>query len=164
LTNTADLFSSGNILHVENYDFRNSIPTKDKYLIVLYLSSDLAVFIHSLTTSQIRVPANKIQHGCTKSKDLGLSYYMFEKDRTIGDINEFSFPKNTFVFFQSNVRKNKVSKFNKYLNNDQIRLIDRLVFPEYKRLLKCAARSFFTPRFIKRILEEEILQLNEDLY
>ena len=89
---------------------------------------------------------------------------MFEKDRVIGDINEFSFPKNTFVFFQSNIRKNEITKFNKYLNNEQITLIDRLVFSEYKRLLKCAARSFFTPRFIKKILEEEILQLNEDLY
>lgn len=151
-----ELFLSGNILFVENYDFGNAIPTRDKYLIVLYTANNSTFLIHSLTTSQVKVPPNKINHGCTNNEDDGLSFYMFESGRVIGLTKEYSFPKNTFIFFQSNIYKNPITHFDKYVNNNQIELVDKLTHKEFKRLLKCAIKSFTIRRDMKKLLVEQL--------
>lgn len=157
MSNTpSELFSSGNILYVYNYDFGNSIPTRNKYLIVLHVSEDYAFILHSLTTSQIKVPPDKENHGCTNNEEIGLSFYMFEDGRVIGETKGFSFKKKTFVFFQVNVRKTLISHFDKYIKNNQIDFRDKLTNKEFKRLLKCAVKSFNTPRNLKSIIRKQI--------
>lgn len=151
-----ELFSSGNILFVKNYDFGNANPTRDKYLIVLHTSDNFTFLIHSLTTSQVKVPPNKVNHGCTNNEDLGLSFYMFESGREIGATNNHTFPNNTYIFFQSNIHKNPISHFDKHTNNNQIKLIDKLDNKEFKRLLKCAIKSFSIRRDMKVLLLEQL--------
>jgi len=79
---------------------------RDKYLIVVEVSDTQSLFLRVLTTSQLKVPAEKMMHGCRNEPENGLHYFMFEQERCIGKLDEvaFAFPKHTFVLFRNNIK------------------------------------------------------------
>jgi hypothetical protein len=153
----AAFFIPGNILFIKKYEFEDGGDSKDKLAIVLHSDCDKIAFIHCLTTSQIKVPKEKILHGCCQSPDNGLSYYMFEEERIIGDEN-FKFDKNNFIHFRENVILTECDKFLLFYNND-LYLKGKLTSNEYKRLLKCVCNS----QHVKRPIKNELLKLKESV-
>lgn len=90
---------------------------RDKYLIVVEVSDTQSLFLRVLTTSQLKVPAEKMMHGCRNEPENGLHYFMFEQERCIGKLDEvaFAFPKHTFVLFRNNIKDVATTPFvNKY--------------------------------------------------
>lgn len=131
------IFDSGNILFIKDYKFENG-NSKDKLLIILQVSETESYILQALTTSQDKVPDNKLHHGCTNSSNNLFSLYMFEKDRVVGQ-NGFKFHKNTFIHFQYSITKVNTSTFLKYFTD--ISIFDKLDINEYKRVIKCIQNS-----------------------
>ncbi len=71
---------AGNILLVKNFQFEDGGDPLDKFLIVVSVDQEQATFLRSLTTSQQRIPDNRVTHGCCNSVDGIFSHYMFEQN------------------------------------------------------------------------------------
>jgi hypothetical protein len=145
MSSLSSLFSPGNVLFIKDFEFEDG-TVHDKLMIVLHRSADTLYVIHSLTTSQIKVPENKIMHGCTNNASMNLSFYMFAEKRVVGkffedDTKDFSFDDNTFLLFQQNIRKNAISSFKPYKDSNTIHVLAVLERSELLRLLKCAISS-----------------------
>src|SRR6516225_8626476 len=98
----------GLILRIKNYKFEDDNATRDKYVIVLLTNASELYLVHSLTTSQNNLNVPGLNYGCSVYNHV--PYYFFPKNISIGDQN-FSFEKDTFIFFRSNVRKESYAKF-----------------------------------------------------
>jgi hypothetical protein len=104
------MFTERSILKITDYAFQDKNGIRDKYMIVLNRDDDNVYIIHTLTTSQPNGFDPK-KFGChTKNK---ISYFYFSKNIVIAE-NGFSFDKDTFVFFVSNIRKESLKDLNKY--------------------------------------------------
>lgn len=146
-------WTAGLILRIRNYKFQDDGTSKDKYSIVLYANDGEAYLIHSLTTSQNNFAFPETAFGC--SVYLGTPYYFIPKDQVIGNQN-FSFQKDTFIFFMNNIRKESFSKFNKAEAASLLGIahLGTLSNEELKRLLKCALKSKYIPKNIQQKLQE----------
>ncbi|HUS03645.1 MAG TPA: hypothetical protein VMY77_18020 [Chitinophagaceae bacterium] len=142
----------GLILRIKDYKFEDDGTARDKYSIVLYTKDEEAYLIHSLTTTQNNLSVTALKYGCSIHKG-NLPYYYFPKDQIIGNEN-FSFEKDTFIFFQANVRKEPFAKFETAAKKSVFGLITLglLTNEELKRILKCALKSKFIPLEIEKEL------------
>lgn len=134
--------SPGNILRIPDFDFDNGAEVRDKYLIVIETSKEKSLFLRVLTTSRVKVPADKIMHGCRNEPENGLHYFMFEKDRCIGSLGkqDFSFLLDTFVLFRNNIKEvNTLSFSQKYERTAE--LVCELLEEEFLRLKKCIRQN-----------------------
>ncbi|MBO9672190.1 MAG: hypothetical protein J7577_02005 [Sphingobacteriaceae bacterium] len=132
----------GNILRIPDFDFGNGADLRDKYLIVIDVSEVQALFLQVLTTSQLKVPKDKIMHGCRNEPENGLHYFMFEQERCIGKLDDvnFAFPKSTFVLFRNNIKDVATAPFiSKY--SDTATFVCTLLPEEFARLKKCIRQN-----------------------
>lgn len=139
----------GDILHIQNYKFEDGGEPKDKYLIVITVSEDKYTFIRVLTTSQQKIPNNKLQHGCCNSSCGMYSHYVFLKDAPVCE-NGFSFKKHTFIYFQHNVFELNISDFIQKQSTPSVK--GKLTDSEHRRVLKCIKAS----RHVKRKIKEQL--------
>lgn len=153
------LFQARNILFIRDYEFDDGSKTAEnegKLSIILDVEENYTWVIQVLTTSQQKVPDERVNHGCTNTKDGLFSFYCFEENRPVATtLNQepFSFNKTTFVLFQSNTSQIPIEKYLQYLNENKISLKAILDKNEYKRLLKCLLNSRFLARKLKPRLQ-----------
>lgn len=136
------ILKPGNILRIPNYEFENGGENRDKYLIVIDVSEEKSLLLRVLTTSQIKVPEDKIIHGCRNEPENGLHYFMFEKERCIGSHQaiDFHFPKHTFILFRNNIKDVAIDSFiQKY--KDLAECVCTLEATEFSRLKKCIRQN-----------------------
>jgi len=132
----------GNILRIPDFDFENGSNLRDKYLIVIEVSTTQSLFLQVLTTSQVKVPWEKMIHGCRNEVENGLHYFMFEQSRCIGKLSgvDFAFPKNTFVLFRNNIKDVSIIPFiSKYRYTAA--WVCTLLPEEFLRLKKCIKQN-----------------------
>ena len=133
----------GLILRIKDYKFEDDGSTRDKYAIVLCTNDRDLYLIHSLTTSQNNRSVSGIHHGC--SVHMGVPYYFIPARQSIGNEN-FFFDKDTFIFFQGNVRKESFEKFEKASKSLWgVVSLGVLTDDELARIIKCALKSKFIP-------------------
>lgn len=147
-------FPKGSILFIKDFHHDDN-PDNDtnKLLIILHCDDNNVFVIFTKTTSVVKVPDENITHGCTNSESRGLFFFMFEKDRIIGE-NNFAFEKRTFVHFIQNVKKVEMGYFNDYISKGKLKSKGKLLDIELDRLLKCMIGSKKITRGIRKILEE----------
>ncbi|WP_430813994.1 hypothetical protein [Carboxylicivirga sp. RSCT41] len=149
------MLSSGNILHIDNFEFRDG-SSKDKFLIVICNRGNDYVVIN-LTSSQVYVNDKDIVCGCIHTENKHC--YHFPAKKVIG-VNGFAFPKNTFVYFSqlTPIKAELISK--KYIETNQAKLVDTLAEGEYNELVYCAYKGDQVNKRVKLILEEYL----KDIY
>lgn len=147
----------GLIVRIKDYKFEDDNSTRDKYLIVLFTNQHEAYLIHSLTTSRNNPGITGLNYGCSTHNRL--PYFYFPAGQIIGDEN-FSFDKETFIFFSNNVRKEAFAKL-EAASKKIFGLISLgvLTNDELKRIIKCALKSKLLPRQI----EQELSGFKESL-
>ncbi|MCW3110857.1 MAG: hypothetical protein JWQ09_5363 [Segetibacter sp.] len=147
----------GLILRIKDYKFEDDNSTRDKYSIVLFTNQQEAYLIHSLTTSRNNPGITGLKYGCSVHN--ALPYFYFPAGQIIGDQN-FSFNKETFIFFSNNVRKETFKKLED-ASKKLFGLISLgvLTNDELKRIIKCALKSKLLPKQI----EQEISAFKESL-
>lgn len=147
----------GLILRIKDYKFEDDNTSRDKYIIVLCTNETGLYLIHSLTTSQNNISVPGFQYGCSVYNNI--PYYFFPKEQVIGDQN-FSFEKDTFIFFRSNVRKESFAKF-EAASKTLFGLVNlgMLSNEELKRIIKCALKS----RFLTKDIEAELSTFKQTL-
>lgn len=144
------ILQQGHILLIEDYQFQDGNGSKDKFLIVLNRNDEFAYIIHTLTTSQNKLNLPSDNFGCLVSGNI--PYFFIQKNIELGERN-FSFDKDTFIFFRNNVRKENLSSFLKYNENNLI-LKEKLPNSFLKRLLKCMLKSDFIDLNIEKELQK----------
>ena len=150
-------WKSGLILRIKNYKFEDDNSTRDKYAIVLYSNDQELYLIHSLTTSQNNLAMPATNYGCSVYNKV--PYYFIPQGKEIGDQN-FSFDKDTFIFFRSNVRKELHIKFEQASKTlFGVVELGQLSNVELKRIIKCALKS----RFIPQDIEQELTKFKDSL-
>jgi hypothetical protein len=150
-------WKNGLIVRIRNYKFEDDGTTRDKYAIVLLVNQTELYLIHSLTTSQNNYGYPAQQYGC--SIHYQMPYYFIPKNQVIGN-EGFYFEKDTFIFFNQNIRKEDFAKF---------KLAEQTLFgitplgilsnEELKRIIKCALKSKLMPIGI----EKELRNLKDEL-
>lgn len=144
-----DVFAPGNLVRIKDFQFEDG-NTRDKYLFVLLRNDSSAYVISSLTTSQNKFKVSATGSGCYF--DLRTStYFHFPAGAIIGDGN-FSFDKETYIFFRENVRKLEVATLTNYASTTDpwaVAAITTLKNEELKKLLQCVVSSTFTPEDLK---------------
>jgi hypothetical protein len=128
---------------IKDYKFEDDGSTRDKYSIILHTNDKELYLIHSLTTSQNNLEVPGSHYGCSVYKSI--PYYFVPAKQSIGDDN-FYFEKDTFIFFQSNIRKESYAKFEAAAKKLWgIVSLGTLTGEELGRILKCALKSRFIP-------------------
>lgn len=137
----------GLILRIRDYKFEDDGTTRDKYSIILHTNDKEVYLIHSLTTSQNNLAVPGTHYGCSVYQ--GIPYYFIPAGQLIGDEN-FYFEKDTFIFFQSNIRKESFAKFEAASKSLWgVTSLGLLTNEELGRILKCALKSRFIPASIE---------------
>lgn len=135
------MFTKGSIYFISNYQYEDGGTPTNKLLLVVCIDDENSLLLRALPTSQQKVPDQMVNHGCTNNTIF--SFFTFLKDRVIGiDKNgdDFSFDKNTFVFFRDNVEVIPYQTILSYYPDDAS-LLGELSEVEYKRFLKCIIGS-----------------------
>lgn len=136
------MLTPGNILRIPDFEFEDGGSPRDKYLIVIAVAEELSLLLRVLTTSQLKVPKDKMMHGCRNEPENGLHFFMFEKERMIGSIDykDFAFPKHTFILFRNNIKDVPIEPFMlKYKDKTEIACV--LTEGELQRLKKCIKQN-----------------------
>jgi hypothetical protein len=150
-----EFLQQGHLLLIEDYQFLDGNGYKDKFLIVVSRNDESAYIIHTLTTSQNKLNLPSSNFGCLVAGNI--PYFFIQKDIVLGE-NNFSFEKDTFIFFRDNVRKENLSSFLKYKKSNII-LKEKLPNSFLKRLLKCMLKS----NFINLNIENELKEIKDSL-
>lgn len=148
-----EILQQGHLVLIEDYQFQDGNGSKDKFLIVLNRNDEFAYIIHTLTTSQNKLNLPSDNFGCSVVGNI--PYFFIQKDIELG-VKNFSFDKDTFIFFRNNVRKEQLSSFLKY-NEKNLILKEKLSSAFLKRLLKCMLKS----DFIDLNIEKELITIKE---
>ncbi|MDB5033108.1 MAG: hypothetical protein JWQ98_349 [Chlorobi bacterium] len=149
MNSSYDLFCPGAILKINQYDFEDGGPPRDKYLIGLCSNDNELIYIYSLTTSQNPRNVTPNASGCNVAS--GLPYWYFTPGDEL-DANGFTFNLPTYVFFYNNVRKHEFADLERMgKSGSQLGAVKLAQLSEQalKRLLKCALKA---ERFIARDL------------
>lgn len=150
------IFQPGSIIKINNYEFQDGGGTRDKYLIVLFSEGDEAYIIHTLTTTNNKfgVDVSSMNFGCSilNSK---IPVFFFPRHIKVGCESGFYFDDDTFIFFNNNIRKESLKKFDVYLNQRSLEIcrLDSLSYYDLKRLLKCVLKSKTIPTGLKTLIE-----------
>jgi hypothetical protein len=150
-----EILQEGHLILIKNYQFQDGNGSKDKFLIVLNRNDEFAYIIHTLTSSQNKLNLPSDNFGCLVAGNI--PYFFIQKEVELGK-NKFSFAKDTFIFFRNNVRKENLSSFLKYNENNLI-LKEKLSNSFLKRLLKCMLKS----DFIDLNIEKELIAIKDKL-
>jgi len=145
-----NILQQGHLLLIEDYQFQDGNGSKDKFLIVINRNDEFAYIIHTLTTSQNKLNLPSDNFGCLVTGNI--PYFFIQKNVELGERN-FSFDKDTYIFFRNNVRKENISSFLKY-NENNILLKEKLSNSFLKRLLKCMLKSDFIDLNIEKELQK----------
>ena len=147
----------GLIVRIKDYRFEDNGTTRDKYAIVLLTNDQELYLIHTLTTSQNHKGISAQHYGCAQYQHL--PYFFIPAQQKIGD-EDFFFEKDTFIFFNQNIRK---ERFEQFIKAEQklfgIVSLGQLHKEELKRLLKCILKSDFLPRNLEielRVFKETL--------
>ena len=135
------MFTKGSIYFISNYQYEDGGTPTNKLLLVVCIDDENSLLLRALPTSQQKVPDQMVHHGCTNNNTF--SFFTFLKDRVIGITNngdDFSFDKNTFVFFRDNVEVIPYQTILSYYP-DNASLLGELSEDEYKRFMKCIKGS-----------------------
>jgi hypothetical protein len=135
---TTDNYQERYLLRIDDYEFQDNEGIRDKFLIVLNRNEESAYIIHTLTTSNPN-GFNPKTLGCSTIKNI--SYFYFPKDTIIGE-NGYFFEKDTFIFFNNNLRKESLSSFSKYAD-ENVNHKDILKKEIFKKLIDCMLNSNF---------------------
>lgn len=144
-----DVFAPGNLVRIKDFQFEDG-NTRDKYLFVLLRNDGGAYVISSLTTSRNKLNVTATRCGCYHDSRTS-TYYHFPAGEVLGDGN-FSFDKETYIFFRENVRKLEVADLTNYASATDpfaVVSITTLKNEELKKLLQCVVTSTFTPQDLK---------------
>lgn len=131
----------GNIDFIANYRYEDGGTPTNKILLVVGIDDENSLLLRALTTSQQKILVDLVKHGCTNNDFF--SFFSFLKGRVIGTDKkggDFSFDKNTFVFFKDNIEVISYKTILSYFPDDA-KLIGQLAEVEYKRFLKCITGS-----------------------
>ena len=150
-----EILQQGHLILIEDYQFQDGNGSKDKFLIVLNRNDEFAYIIHTLTTSQNKLSLPSDNFGCLVAGNI--PYFFIQKNTVLGE-NQFSFDKDTFIFFRNNVRKENLVSFIKY-DQSNIILKEKLSKLFLKRLLKCMLKS----DFIDLNIENELIKIKDQL-
>lgn len=117
---------------------------------MLFTNKQEAYLIHSLTTSRNNPGITGLKYGCSIHNKL--PYFYFPAGQIIGDEN-FSFDKETFIFFSNNVRKESFEKL-EAASKKIFGLISLgvLTNDDLKRIIKCVLKSKLLPGKIEQEL------------
>jgi hypothetical protein len=145
-----DVFYPGNLLRIKNFQFEDG-NTRDKYLFVLFRNDEgIAYVISALTTSRNKLDVKATKIGCYFDQKIS-TYFHFPAGEVFGDGN-FSFDKETYIFFRSNVQRIELADLIKYASSTDpfaIAHITTLMSDELKKLLACVTNSAFVPQDLK---------------
>ena len=137
----------------KEFKFEDDNSRRDKYTIVIFANNDYAYLIHSLTTTQNNLQVEAKNYGCSIHNGR-MPYYFFPSYQIVGSDN-FFFEKDTFIFFQSNIRKENFSKFDEAARIPfGLISLGILTNEELKRIIKCALKSQFIPADIVQELND----------
>lgn len=145
----SDVFAPGNLIRIKDFQFENG-NTRDKYLFVLLRNDGAAYVISSLTTSRNKLNVNATRIGCYHDSRTS-TYFHFPAGEVLGDGN-FSFDKETYIFFKDNIFKTDVANLTNYTSTTDpfaVTQITTLKSEELKKLLQCVVCSTFTPEDLK---------------
>jgi hypothetical protein len=150
--------SERDVLHIDDFDFKNGQPIKGRFLIVLSDDENSQIIL-SIVTSQDFVPVDLFKHGCIKEDERRIHCYCFEEKNIIGINNDFSFKKNSFIYIdQSSVYEASISNITDAYK-DKIDIKDSLLETEYIDLIYCIYKNKFIERGIKRKLNDILEKL-----
>jgi len=145
------MISSGNIIHIDNFDFEDGSEPKNKFFLFIYCEDETATIVQVFPTSQdSHTSADRRVHGCNNQS---IHFYLFTAGIPIAekeDGSEYSFSKDTYIYLQ-NVIVSTSTKLLKYRN--QMKLIAKLTDAEHKELIKCLKGSNQTRNDVKNILK-----------
>ena len=144
-----DVFLPGNLIRIKDFEFEDG-TVRDKYLFVLLRNNFAAYVISSFTTSRNKLSVSATKSGCYFDSRVS-TYYHFPAGEVIGTGN-FSFDKETYIFFRENVRKFLVSDLSEYgsvADPFAIAHVATLHDMELKKFLQCVVTSKFTPEDLK---------------
>lgn len=150
------MFTPGSVYFIKLYDYEDGGTPSDKLLIVVCVNDKESILLRALTTSKLKIPVEKVFHGCTSNQNL--SFFTFLKGRVIGkDLKDrdFSFDKDTFIFFKDNMEIISCAKLLGYYPN-RISLIGELNLEVYQRLVKCIKSSKLIAKKYKTFLLENL--------
>lgn len=119
-------------------------------MFVLLRNDGGAYVISSLATSKNKLNVSATRSGCYHDSRTS-TYYHFPAGEVLGDGN-FSFDKETYIFFRENVRKLEVADLTNYASATDpfaVVSITTLKNEELKKLLECVVTSTFTPQDLK---------------
>ncbi|MBN8570701.1 MAG: hypothetical protein J0M18_13830 [Ignavibacteria bacterium] len=144
------MISSGNIIHIENFDFEDGSEPKNKFFLVIYCEDETATIVQVFPTSQgSHTSAARRVHGCNNQS---VHFYLFTANTPVaekGDGSPYSFSKDTYIYLR-NVIVSTSSKLSKYTS--QMKLVAKLTDAELTELIKCLKGSNQTLNEVKNIL------------
>lgn len=135
------MFTKGSIYFITNYQYEDGGTPTNKLLLIVCIDEENSLLLRALPTSQQKVPDQFVNHGCTNNSTF--SFFTFLEDRVIGidnEGNDFSFDKNTFVFFRDNIEVISYKTILSYYPNNAS-LLGELSTDEYARFMKCIKGS-----------------------
>lgn len=152
------MFSNGNLLHFEDYEFDNG-GSKNKYMVVLYNVDGVSI-VASLTSSQDYIPDSAKTDGCIHDDDKGLHCYMIPTGLCIGS-NDYSFKKDTYIYVHMNIRDKKIEDLvNNYQAKGKLKKKCTLNPDTYRALLQCIVKGKFVAKKVKLLLNKRLSEID----
>lgn len=153
----SNYFEAGNILYVKNYIFEdNPLEYKNKFMLVLGVDDIQNTVLRLLLTSNDRNNINP-NAGCNQKGSQ--TFYFIPSNTPITNLN-FSFSKDTYIFYPNNIIETPLTHF--LVNNrGDIEPKGKLFNDEYKKIIECILHSNMAPRNLKTKIQN--LQLNSSV-
>lgn len=158
------IFEEGCIIFIRDYEYDDGSEPTNKILIILHkTANNPSMLLFSLTTSQDKHLPEKLmhKHGCTRNTQSDIHFYMFEKDKIVGVSDDFSFNKDTYVFFHGNVIKKNIDDLKKYDEKGDLKIMNKLNSIEFSRFLKCIEGSHHVRQVHKPLIAATRKALSE---
>jgi len=134
------MLEARNIIHINDFDFKNNQPIKGRYFIVLDENEETSLVL-SVVTSQNFIPDDIFKQGCIDKPELNIHSYVFTSSTEIGE-NGFKFSKDSFIYIQSStVYEQDLSKLLAVYPEESIDIKDRMNQSEYEDLIYCVYKS-----------------------
>ncbi len=147
------MFTPGTLLYINDFEFENSQPTRNKYVLIL-CNQDLKSIIITLPSSKDHIPDQLKQEGCIYVDRDCIHCYYIPKNKSIG-VKGFQFQRDTYIYIQQNIREKEIEDFeNRY--SERIVVKDRLTDDYFIDILMCILEGKFVARKIKSLIKKMI--------
>lgn len=147
------MFTPGNLLLFTPFKFKNGAPPKDKFFLVLRVSTDGQAVVAPLPTSVNRQPSLVDKtHGCINIEERCHNCYIYEPGKVIC-VSGFCFSKPTFIY-SNDIEDFPIANLTvDYPTAGQDYQVKGELLPnELQDLLDCIKNSGSVKRKIKRML------------